>query len=397
MKRFTGLIFTASFLFIFCQTDQENKPQSDKNHIIKHITVYAAKSEYLAWPDIVRAKNGDLIVAACRSEEHVGPDGQIITVRSSDNGETWNKPEILYDSVADDRESGLTILKDGTIIANMWTTHHTRKNYLTTYKDGYDHETLVRWGEFVNKPEYKNASAIEGRYVSFSTDNGLTWSKPEFGPESIHGGIELQNGTILVASYRKGGGNILFFSAENHKGPWKQGSIYEVPQTDSLRFGEPHILQLASGRIIMMLRSTAKPYDDQRNDLFLWETYSDDNGKTWAEAYPTPLWGFPPHLLQLSDGRILCTYGHRRPPYGQRACISSDGLTWKKEDEFILRDDAYNKDLGYPASVELEPGKILSIYYQPDPADGPQKMDPPDLNRSRPDILGTVWKLPPVK
>ena len=144
----------------------------------------------------------------------------------------------------------------------------------------------------------------------------------------------------------------------------------------------------------MMVRSTAKPYNDSSPRNVLWETYSDDNGHTWVELYPTPLWGFPPHLLQLSDGRVLCTYGYRRPPFGQRACISNDGITWNRADEIILRDDAFNKDLGYPASVELEPGIVLSVYYQPDPADGPQIMDPPDPKRSRPDILGTIWKVP---
>ena len=30
-----------------------------------------------------------------------------------------------------------------------------------------------------------------------------------------------------------------------------------------------------------------------------------------------------------------------------------------------MRDDAENGDLGYPASGELEPGKIITVYYQP--------------------------------
>ena len=63
----------------------------------------------------------------------------------------------------------------------------------------------------------------------------------------------------------------------------------------------------------------------------------------------------------------------------------------------IIRDDVYNKDLGYPVSVELEPGIVLSVYYQPDVEDGPQKMEPPDPKRSRPDILGTIWKVPAKK
>ena len=39
-------------------------------------------------------------------------------------------------------------------------------------------------------------------------------------------------------------------------------------------------------------------------------------------------------------------------------------MTWDIENEMVLRDDAPNGDLGYPASIELEPGEILTVYYQ---------------------------------
>ena len=109
---------------------------------------------------------------------------------------------------------------------------------------------------------------------------------------------------------------------------------------------------------------------------------------------PTPLWGFPPHLLALSDGRLLCTYGHRRPPYGQRACVSRDGVKWRAEDEIVLRDDADNGDLGYPASAELGPGRILTVYYQAPVARPPPLMRPPDPARHKPGIWATTWDLP---
>ena len=114
------------------------------------------------------------------------------------------------------------------------------------------------------------------------------------------------------------------------------------------------------------------------------------------KPFATPLWGHPPSLALLSDGRVLCTYGYRRPPYGQRACLSNDGVHWDLQDELVLRDDAPNADLGYPASIELEPGTILTVYYQPDvPAGTIQQMNPPDPQRTKPGILGTIWKVPP--
>ena len=51
-------------------------------------------------------------------------------------------------------------------------------------------------------------------------------------------------------------------------------------------------------------------------------------------------------------------------------------------------------DLGYPVSIELEPGKILTVYYQPDVKPGATpRMDPPDPDRIKPGIHGTIWRL----
>jgi hypothetical protein len=288
----------------------------------------------------------------------------------------------------------MTVLNDGRILLHVWSYFHTKEKYETIFKGSYRDSVLARWIDFVSQPAYRNANSLEGAWCSISSDNGKSWSKPFPGKDTIHGGIQLPDGTILVAAYREQQNSIGVFKADSSAQHWEQVALVESPKPDSVRFGEPHILQLPSGRIIMMIRATAVPYNDQSPLCNMWETYSDDNGQTWATPFFTPLWGFPPHLLLLSDGRVLCTYGYRREPFGQRACVSSDGITWNKADEIILRDDALNSDLGYPASVELEPGLILSIYYQPDTANGRQELTPPDPERSKPDIWGTIWRVP---
>ena len=83
--------------------------------------------------------------------------------------------------------------------------------------------------------------------------------------------------------------------------------------------------------------------------MYCGESVLGHNGNTWAPPFATPLWGFPPHLALLADGRVLCTYGYRRPPYGERACLSDDGVSWSLRQEVVLRDDVPNGDLGYPA------------------------------------------------
>jgi sialidase-1 len=186
--------------------------------------------------------------------------------------------------------------------------------------------------------------------------------------------------------------------ADSVSGSWRRLATIASPHPESLSLGEPHMLQLKTGRVIMMIRATAHPYNDLDPRCVLWESYSDDNGKTWVAPFATSLWGSPPHLVLLADGRVLCTYGYRRPPYGQRACLSDDGLNWSLREEVVLRDDAPNGDLGYPASVELERGVILTVYYQPDVPPGTfQRMNPPDPHRTKPGILGTIWKVPPAR
>ena len=134
--------------------------------------------------------------------------------------------------------------------------------------------------------------------------------------------------------------------------------------------------------ILAHLRSDQHP--------FLMESWSEDSGKTWT--YPTSICiddnivrsnviGGPPHLLRLSNGKILCTYGYRRNEMGIRAIVSNNGGdTWNKF--IVLRNDGgylsslhkrkwRNKfklphpgnDVGYPVSIQLDNDDILTVYY----------------------------------
>ena len=109
--------------------------------------------------------------------------------------------------------------------------------------------------------------------------------------------------------------------------------------------------------------------------------WSDDGGRTWTEPIKTPIWGHPSHLLKLADGRILCTHGYRRTPLGVRAVFSEDGgETWDVARTVVLRGDSSGHsphrgegtgvgDVGYPVSMQLPDGDVLSAYYVT-PADG---------------------------
>ena len=124
---------------------------------------------------------------------------------------------------------------------------------------------------------------------------------------------------------------------------------------------EPGIVRLKSGRIVVGLRTPA-------SDNAVYITFSDDDGKTWVPIRKTDMHGHPVDLIQLADGRVMATYGIRPPihanPGGIRACFSSDnGETWEIQGEIQLRNDFINWDGGYPESLQMSDGRILTVYY----------------------------------
>ena len=158
---------------------------------------------------------------------------------------------------------------------------------------------------------------------------------------------------------------IVCSTSDDEARSWRQIGSLPVSEEDLEKYGftEPHIVEVAKDEIYCILRT---------HHLSIGYNYASrslDGGRTWSNPEATPLYGYdqPGHLLILNDGRLLCTYGRRAEPFGCRACVSEDGgRTWPMDQEIILRDDAPNTDMGYPATAEIEPRELLTVYYQID-------------------------------
>ena len=95
---------------------------------------------------------------------------------------------------------------------------------------------------------------------------------------------------------------------------------------------------------------------------------SKDNGLSW-KLVSTPVGNeagtTPPALTMLDDGRLVLTYGYRKPikgPTSIRGRISKDaGQTWG--DELILRTGGGDEDVGYTRNALRPDGKIVTMYY----------------------------------
>jgi hypothetical protein len=57
------------------------------------------------------------------------------------------------------------------------------------------------------------------------------------------------------------------------------------------------------------------------------------------------------------------SYGHRRKPFGNQARVSNDhGHTWSEP--ISISEDGIRGDLGYPSTVELTDGTLLTVWYE---------------------------------
>jgi hypothetical protein len=113
------------------------------------------------------------------------------------------------------------------------------------------------------------------------------------------------------------------------------------------------------------------------------ETYrSTNDGESWRlDTTPAPDLGEgnPASLIRLADGRLCLSYGYRAAPFSIRARLSRDGgHSW--DPEITLRDNGGGRDLGYPRSIQLPDGRVVTVYYFWDRETGPERY-----------IAATIW------
>ncbi len=131
-------------------------------------------------------------------------------------------------------------------------------------------------------------------------------------------------------------------------------------------YNETDVLVPTSGPWLALCRTAAfhtdEPGVNLQANVRLFS--SEDRGRTWAagEHLSQPA-QHPGHLLELADGRILATYGSRLPCLrGVLGRVSEDGgVNWCHP--FVVVAGLGEKDLGYPSSVQVPGGDIVTAYY----------------------------------
>ena len=324
---------------------------------------------YHGWPTVARRRNGELLLSYSGGREgHVCPFGCVELMRSVDEGRTWSDPQVLMDTLIDDRDSGVLETRKGTILVTTFTSLAFEPMLAKAEKlkpgqpGAWDPKRLQRWLATRDRLSADERKAKLGVWMLRSTDGGKTWSKPyDSLVNSPHGPTELSDGRLLYAGKDlwRPESRVGVCQSTDDGATWRWLAKLPIrPGDQATNYHELHAVEAASGRVVLQIRNHNKA-----NSGETLQCESTDGGKTWSMPRAIGVWGLPSHLLRLRDGRLVMTYGYRRPPYGNQARLSTDhGRTWSAP--VILSGDGMGGDLGYPSTVELSDGTLLSVWYE---------------------------------
>jgi len=374
---------------------------------MKHVIIYKEANTYCSFPHIVRLPNGNLAVTFRKASKfsadaarrgvatHHDPDSSIQIIESADGGHTWPAGYVrtVYKSRYGVNDPAMTVLRDGSII-NRFVALDIRPTaaWITPPNKIFSHRT-----------EHGLVTAVVGNMVVRSRDGGVTWQEvgvagtPSIGPSCGRDPIiEMPDASWLMPVYTG--------APQRSDIAWvirsfDQGSTWCEPirimsdengrfsQLQGINYNETSLLALGDGEMLALVRADATFHTENEfmpvggvGDLCLARSY--DGGLSWSPPMRTGIWGQPGSLMQLADGRLLATYGYRKKPFGVRCSISADrGRTWGATNEIVVRDDCPTWDCGYPFTIQLEDGHLITVYYFVD-GEGARH------------IAGTHWELP---
>lgn len=325
---------------------------------------------YYGWPTVgIHPETHELYVVASAREAHVCPFGRVDLFRSKDLGATWTWPQTLYDGPTDDRDSGVLVTRKGTLLVTTFTENgyiNILNDELKRRQEGrapeFSDEQLERWLAVKARMTDEERQKEVGSWMLRSTDNGINWSARYATPfNSPHGPFECSDGRLLYPGREFNQPEHVMGLAESTDDGATWHVLSVIPPREGEQAGfyhELHGVEAADGTIVVQIRN-----HNERNGGETLQTESADGGKTWSEIHSIGVWGHPSHLLRLADDRLVMTYGYRREGMGNRARVSSDnGKTWSEA--IVISDDARITDVGYPSTVQLPDGTLLTVWYE---------------------------------
>ena len=346
---------------------------------------------YFAWPSAARLRDGRIAVTASGYRlAHVCPFGKTVISFSDDEGETYTPPAPIIDTPLDNRDGGVNAFgESGVVVSSLSLSLEFVEETLMSNLEHKAEQKEYAMG-YINSVSAETREKYDANTFRISFDNGRS-----FGPihkipaSSPHGPVGTRDGKLLwvgrlrmskeVDEYLSEG--IYTFVIDPSDGTYEvRGKIPNPRGNENYHPCEPYAIELDDGRYLCHFRVQVK----DGGVFTTFQSVSDDGGYTWSEPEMilSITGGAPAHIMKHSSGALISTYGERMAPYGVKAMFSYDnGKTWdtdnwvyvhtlKATDEEIknaMEDCSLicgvHGDIGYPATVELDDGSLLTVFY----------------------------------
>ena len=341
--------------------------------IIEHVTIYenpipSLVSRHAYFPGLVNLPSGGLIALFPIGEAFEASMTMYVS-QSNDNGRSW----MLDGPMHDDFELGLgalkpTLLDDGTLIALGYGFNRNNPEILANPETG-------------GLPNGAN-------YVSFSKNEGCTWTFPEAislsRPEILETSgpcTQLRNGDIIatgtpfpmwdgtIPSGRKG---IVLRSRDSGKS-WDDQTVFYDSVSNNISPYETHSCEMQDGRIVIMIWCLDETAGKSLTNHVV---VSHDNGFTWSEPIDTSVPAQASNIMYLGDNKLLAVHCQREGDVGlyvhvvdfadDKWNILAKTNIWDKVTSMhigTLADMGAKLKFGQPSLTQLEDGDILATHW----------------------------------
>lgn len=268
------------------------------------------RSRHGYFPGLVRLHSGELLALFVMGEAFESADCTTVVARSADRGRTWKIQGPLHDksNVALPYSDSMkaTVLPDGSLIATGYCFYR------------HDPE------EPIANPN--TGGILPGdMLLSFSRDDGRSWSLPEVIPRSRPELPELSGPCLALRS-----GDLLCSTAPfklpdgtNPSGPqglllrsrdggrtWSDHEIYFRSRFTPL---ESRLCEMPDGRVVALVWAYSYPESISYPNHF---AISHDNGHHWSDPIDTGVRGQASSLTWLRDDLLLTVHAHREDDPG---------------------------------------------------------------------------------
>lgn len=309
----------------------------------------------------IRLKDGRIMFAYT---EFVGNDwnddatANISVIFSSDEGESWTNPEILFrkpDEAWNIMSFSFLRMGNGDIGAFYIVKNNDRTDKIVLTRSSDEGKT---WSESINCLDCLDVAD----YFVINNDRV----------------VRLKSGRIIVPTARHTvlnteldftPGVICFFYSDDDGYTWHKNETEFVCPFPSNPDGyeEPGIFELTDGRVWCYIRTSLG---------FQFGSFSSDNGTSWTVPEPNLFFSSPcsPMLVKSCGKYTVAVFNpvsehllrEESEPWGRTpfviAVSTNGGLTFEKENVFYLEDDLSN-GYCYPAIIECQDGFLVAYYH----------------------------------